>query len=129
LFVKISYDADAFSQDVIDRIGRYMEKAVEWMIAHPDGLMADAVIMPDEERSLVLDTWTRNDAVKTGHTTLLEIFGDAVLKYPDESALKFRGESITYSELDQRSDALAATLRRDCSSTSGKEFPPEATRW
>jgi len=43
-------------------------------------------------------------------TTILELFADAVARFPDRRAVTFQGASLTYAELDRRVDALARGL-------------------
>jgi surfactin/lichenysin synthetase B len=42
--------------------------------------------------------------------TILELFADAVARFPDRRAVTFQGASLTYAELDRRVDALARGL-------------------
>ena len=116
--VKISWDGDAFSAGSIERIGLYMENAVRWIMGHPDEPLALADIMPEEDRVLVLETWSRNEAPRPGRGTLLDMFADAVAAHGGETALTFRDESVTYGELDRRSDSLATALSNACPSCS-----------
>lgn len=44
--------------------------------------------------------------------TLIDFLADAATKRPDAAAVEFQGETLTYAELDERSAALAGTLRR-----------------
>ncbi|MGU3437529.1 amino acid adenylation domain-containing protein [Actinomycetes bacterium M1A6_2h] len=66
------------------------------------------VIEPDERR-LVVDTW--ND---TAHpvvaTTLPGLFADQARRTPQAIALEFEDETVTYAELDSRTNALARVL-------------------
>lgn len=43
--------------------------------------------------------------------TITELFADQVRARPDETALRFRGEDMSYARLDERSDRLAHHLR------------------
>jgi amino acid adenylation domain-containing protein/non-ribosomal peptide synthase protein (TIGR01720 family) len=109
MFIKTSYDADAFSEKSIERIETYIENALEWMIAHPGERLADAPILPEEETSQVLGAWTRNDAPPQ-QGTLVDLFAGAVSEHGTREALSFRGESISYEELDRRSGAVAGAV-------------------
>ena len=62
-------------------------------------------------------TWLRHYDEGVPHTlrpypecTLLDIVSDTARQRPDHPALLFEGASISYSELDRLSDALATAL-------------------
>jgi amino acid adenylation domain-containing protein len=59
-----------------------------------------------------IDSAARPATVSTVDSTLHARFREQAARTPDGVALRFGGESITYAEVDARSDALARRLRR-----------------
>ncbi|GGG10391.1 hypothetical protein GCM10007304_25670 [Rhodococcoides trifolii] len=66
------------------------------------------VIEPDERRQ-VLDTWN-DTAHAVPATTLPDLFAAQVRRTPHAVALEFENDTLTYAELDRRSNALARIL-------------------
>lgn len=60
----------------------------------------------------VLAGWNRTRASYPAHATIPALFTAQVTANPDAPAVVFGADSLSYSELDRRSDALAWLLRR-----------------
>ena len=56
--------------------------------------------------------WNRTNPGYPADATIPALFAAEVARNPDATALVFGGESVTYAELDRRSNALAWLLRR-----------------
>ncbi len=123
LSIKIAYDAGAFPDECMERVATYIENAVKWVIGHSEQPLRGLEIMAADETELVLGTWTRNVAPAGVPSTLLETFAEVVEKNRSSCALACSGESVTYDELDRRSDAIAASLRAAYASTHGEPLP------
>jgi natural product biosynthesis luciferase-like monooxygenase protein len=64
------------------------------------------------EEGLLLKTWQRGVTPYADDKCVHQLFEEQVLRTPDEIALVFRSEELTYSELDRRANAVAAKLQR-----------------
>lgn len=75
-----------------------------------DTALADLPILPEAERSLLLSEW---NATNTDYADLCihQHFEAQVDKTPDAPALAYRGETLSYAELDARANRLAHVLR------------------
>jgi nonribosomal peptide synthetase DhbF len=85
------------------------ERALAEVIAAPDLPVARVDLLPERDRLLLLDEWSPPVRRRAG-TTLPAVFAAQVDRTPDETALVFAGESLTYAELDARVTALARRL-------------------
>ena len=56
--------------------------------------------------------WDRARAAYPADATIAGLFAAQAARYPDSTALVFGAESVSYAELDRRSNALAWLLRR-----------------
>ncbi|TKK77221.1 amino acid adenylation domain-containing protein, partial [Herbidospora galbida] len=78
-------------------------------LARPGAPVADLDLIPADERSLILDGWN-----PTTHAVPLRtwpaMFADQVAARPDEVALVFEDESLTYAQLNARANRIAHAL-------------------
>ncbi len=77
----------------------------------PDTPVADLPLMPDAERNLVLNEWNATEADYADTLCIHQHFEAQADKTPDAPALAYRGEALTYAELDARANRLAHVLR------------------
>jgi amino acid adenylation domain-containing protein len=109
------------------------EATMSRMVTHYLNLLTDALASPatqigglrllTDSESRQLDSWSSGPAVtgagwngtRTGYpadATMAALFAAQVARNPDATALVFGTGSVTYAELDRRSNALAWLLRR-----------------
>ncbi|MFF3084243.1 amino acid adenylation domain-containing protein [Streptomyces nojiriensis] len=107
--------------DVLDaRTARSLGEALERLLT----AVADAPATPvgevdllSEEQHRLIREWN-GTAVPVPDTTLVELFARQVARTPDAPATVFRGERLSYAELDARAERLAGLL---CARGAGPE--------
>ena len=77
-----------------------------------DASVGDADLLGPTLRDRVLNEWNETDRATPGPQTIGASFQAQVDRTPDRRAVIFEGDSLTYSELDQRANALAHHLAR-----------------
>ena len=73
--------------------------------------LSDLPILPDTERRLLLTEWNATGA-DTADLCIHQHFEAQADKTPDAPALAYRGETLSYGELDARANRLAQVLRQ-----------------
>ncbi|GIE99514.1 non-ribosomal peptide synthetase [Paractinoplanes rishiriensis] len=100
--VLIEYNADVFEAGTVRQLAGYF-----------DALLQAALVSPDERLS-DLDLPGTDDTPAAGpaprRATLVDLFAAQVASRPQAVALRCAGESLTYRQLDERSDRLAHRL-------------------
>ncbi|HEX2094902.1 MAG TPA: amino acid adenylation domain-containing protein, partial [Longimicrobiaceae bacterium] len=105
----------AFSTDLFDRgtmerlLGRYRELLRE-IAADPDRRVGALPLLDAAERAEVLALGRARESHPVAGT-LHARFEARAARSPGAAAVSFRGESLTYAELDARAEALARRLR------------------
>ncbi|MEM9194585.1 MAG: MupA/Atu3671 family FMN-dependent luciferase-like monooxygenase, partial [Myxococcota bacterium] len=69
-------------------------------------------LLSSPERQRILEEWNRTKADYPKEATIPRLFEEQVDRTPDRPAITFEGASYSYRELDQRSNRLAAYLRK-----------------
>ena len=67
-------------------------------------------LLTDDERHRILVEWNRNETEYDTARRVIDLFRQQVARTPDAAALEFEGHSLSYRELNQRSDEQAARL-------------------
>jgi len=68
------------------------------------------LLSPEEEQKILVD-WNKTDCSPLPYQSICELFSEQAKKTPEHEALKFEDQSLTYSELDKKSNQLAHCLR------------------
>ncbi|MEV0728020.1 amino acid adenylation domain-containing protein [Polymorphospora sp. NPDC050346] len=104
----LEYATALFDRPTVDRmIGHYL-RLLEQVAADPDVAVADLELLTGAERDL-LGAW--NDTARpVPAATLPELLRRQAAATPDAPAVVFDGTTLTYAELDARTDRLAALL-------------------
>ena len=78
----------------------------------PNGTLVAALpLLPDSERNTLLNGWNATEADFADTLCIHQHFEAQADKTPNAPALAYRGETLTYAELDARANKLAHVLR------------------
>jgi len=112
LMLRIGYDAAKFQPATIERMLNHLENLLRGMAAAPDRpLHALPLVTGDERRRLLVD-WNNNpipieiDLSKT----VIDLIGEQAQRTPDAAALAYGGQTVTYREMEIRSNQIARAL-------------------
>ncbi|MET3038598.1 AMP-binding protein, partial [Chryseobacterium sp. NRRL B-14859] len=70
-------------------------------------------ILPEEEYYVLTEGFNQTAAAYPADKTVIDLFESQVLLSPDNTALIFEGRSLSYRELDERSNQFAHYLRSE----------------
>ena len=80
-------------------------------------------IIDEQERQQLLFDFNNTDLPFPDHQTLHGIYQDQVAKTPNNIALTFKDEQLTYAELDVRVNQLAHAIRDEYQANYDKPMP------
>lgn len=106
----IDYSADLFDDTTIERLLDHFRVLLEGIAADPQRQIERLPLMDASERQQIVVDW---NATKTDWPplSLPEMFEAQVAKTPDALAIKFRGQELSYRELNARANQRADYLR------------------
>jgi amino acid adenylation domain-containing protein len=90
---------------------RALETLVEALERHPSTPVGELEVLPPEERRRLLVEWNDTARGRAHDRCIHELFEDQAASTPDATALVHEARSMSYAELDARSNQLAHHLR------------------
>lgn len=106
------YSTDLFDRTTILRLQSHFQLLLERLLANPDCKIGEVSLLAEQEHHMLLVDWN-NTAKSFPNLRIHELFEAQVEQNPDRSALVFRGERLTYAELNVRANQLAHHLRQN----------------
>ncbi len=106
----VEYCTSLFMEETIQRFISYFKKIVTEVIKQRDIRIGEIEILPAEEKRQILYDFNHTGEAWPVYRTIPQLFSDQVLRNPDNTALVFAGEKLTYGELDEKSSLLADFL-------------------
>ena len=103
--------SDLFDPSTIERFAARYITLLEDMARDIDNPLGDIEYLPEAEKSLILSTFNNTQQEYPKDKTVVHLFEEQVEKTPDDIAVEFEDESITYEELNARANILAYKLR------------------
>ncbi|MFO0760431.1 MAG: amino acid adenylation domain-containing protein [Byssovorax sp.] len=107
----ILYNTDLFDAATIDRLIEHFSTLLQGAVKEPQRLVGDLPILPEAEKRKLLVEWNDTAAEYPYERCLHQLFEEKAAERPDADAVIFEGETLTYRELDERSNRLARRLK------------------
>ena len=111
LYGKIEYSTDLFDRETIRRMSEHFVVLLGNIVAHPDQPISELQILTAAERRQLLEEWNQTSADYPPDLCLHQLVELQARRTPDKIAVRFRGRSLTYHELNRQADQLAHYLR------------------
>ncbi|KAJ3030349.1 UNVERIFIED_CONTAM: hypothetical protein HDU68_009383 [Siphonaria sp. JEL0065] len=108
----VLYDSALFLESSIEFLGKHLQTLLLACLRDPVADIRAVPFLFDGEKKLCVGQfnhdlkWSKNRESQLLH----KIFEDSAAKWPDQVALSFGTEQVTYKELDDKSSSLAAVL-------------------
>jgi amino acid adenylation domain-containing protein len=110
LRAEMGYRTDLFERGTIARMLGHLRRVLEQVAGDGDPRLSALELLSGAEREQVLAGWNRT-ARTYPDTPLPALFAGWARRAPDAVAVRYRGETVRYGELDRRADAIARRLR------------------
>ena len=107
--LKLSYRPDLLEREQVLRLGRRYQRLIEAFAADAQQALGRIDLLDADETRLVLHDWNAT-AHEPSNTNLATLLSAQAARTPDAVALCFEGSSLSYAELEARSNRLARAL-------------------
>ncbi|AIL12636.1 hypothetical protein IM40_02410 [Candidatus Paracaedimonas acanthamoebae] len=111
--IKIEYATDLYEEETVERLGAHYQQLLTEIMAAPQGAIGAFELLTSSERQKILYDWNNTSAPYPSDVCLHELFEAQVERTPDAIAVRFEDESLSYRELNERSNRLAHALRAE----------------
>lgn len=110
--VVFTYSADLYRQQTIEFLLDHFIRILEVVSESPETRVNDISLLSKKEYELSVHEWNRTSRLIDFDGNLSELIRVQAGISPDRPALVSRSESITYAEMDAKTDIIAANLIR-----------------
>ena len=109
---EIEYNIDLIKQDTIISLRDNYVNLVSNLVSEYETPIASVPLISEEEKKRVLD-FTNTSAPYPGDTTIARLFEEQVEKNSDKMAVVYKQDSLTYDQLNRKSNRLARRLQEE----------------
>ena len=110
VLLKLEYCTKLFKLTTINRFITFFKKIVDQIHHKIDKKISEIDILPENDKSLILSQFNDTLGYYPKGKTVPELFREQVIKYPDKISIVANNVSLTYDELDKRSNQISAIL-------------------
>ncbi|PWK14997.1 non-ribosomal peptide synthetase [Tumebacillus permanentifrigoris] len=111
LILHLEYEQDLFHQETMEYFMDGITAYYEAVFRDPSAKLADLDLLSEQSRQAILHNFNKPyEAHQYAGQTVEQIIAQRVLAQPDEVALIFEDQKLTYRELNDQADAVAHQL-------------------
>jgi len=107
----LEYSSDLFEAATIERMATHFQVLLAAIVAHPEESILKLPLLKPEERQLVLVEWNQTEQTYPSALCVHELFEAQVERTPEQTAVVYEQQRLTYRELNERANQLAHHLR------------------
>ncbi|WP_153794837.1 non-ribosomal peptide synthetase, partial [Paenibacillus polymyxa] len=109
--IRFEYNTKLFDREAVERTQGHLIQLLEQVVAKPDIRVQELEVLSEQEREQILSVWGDTAAEYPSEQTIHGLFETQTAHTPEQPALYFEGEQLSYRELNERANRLARTLR------------------
>ncbi|WPL15965.1 Linear gramicidin synthase subunit B [Thiorhodovibrio winogradskyi] len=107
---KLIFNADLFAKRSIERMGMHLKRLIRYAVSEPDRPLFNAPMLLPKERHRILREFSQSATHALEERSAHEVIAEHGVTRPNQIAIRFGDQSLSYRELDQRANQLAHRL-------------------
>ncbi|NJM72004.1 MAG: amino acid adenylation domain-containing protein, partial [Scytonema sp. RU_4_4] len=111
VFGTFKYNTDLFDRSTIERMASHFENLLSAIVDNPQQLVSELPLLSAAERHQLLVKWNDTTREYPQDKCIHQLFEEQVEKTPDEIALVYEHQQLSYKDLNKRSNQLAHYLQ------------------
>ena len=104
------YNTDLFKKETIERMSGHYLNILRALVENETMDIKAIPLLTEPEKELILKDWNRTQAEYPSEQCIHQLFEEQVSRTPDAVAITFENQSLTYSELNAKTNQLARYL-------------------
>ncbi|WP_187386550.1 non-ribosomal peptide synthetase [Paenibacillus ihumii] len=112
LRLNFNYNGLKYSRDAVANIGEHFRHIAEQVVGDPDIYLNRIELITEAEKLQILQQFNATARSYELNQTTPQLFEQQAEQYPDQTAVVFKQEKLTYRELNERANQLAGWLRK-----------------
>ncbi|WP_273480580.1 non-ribosomal peptide synthetase, partial [Acetivibrio straminisolvens] len=108
----IEYNTALFKKETIERLAKHFANITREVLQKPNKKISEIEMLTREEKEQILFDFNDTNKEYPKEKTLSQVFEEQAERTPDNVAVIFGKEKLTYRELNQRANSLARVLRK-----------------
>ena len=122
---QISYATSLFQKDTIVRLSLQYISLLEQLVETPSKNYSELSLLNVKEYNQIIYEWNVTDKFFYDNTTIYELFEKQAIKTPDNIAIVYEGQELTYKELNEKGNQLARHIRVRYKERTKLPFKPD----
>jgi non-ribosomal peptide synthetase component F/acyl carrier protein len=108
----IEYNSDLFDRLTIQRLISHFQTLIEGIVENPKQSVSQLSMLTEREKHQLLVEWNDTNTDYPQDKCIHQLFEEQVERTPDEIAVVFQEQQLTYRELNSRANQLAHYLQK-----------------
>ncbi|MGI8503150.1 MAG: non-ribosomal peptide synthetase, partial [Hassallia sp.] len=109
---ELHYDTSLFFHEDITSLAEHFQQLLQSAIANPKAAIYELEILSDRQRKQLLIEFNNTQTHYPQTKSIIQVFEEQVRRTPNNFAIAFDNQKITYSELNERANQLAHYLQQ-----------------
>ncbi|QNR66951.1 amino acid adenylation domain-containing protein [Paenibacillus peoriae] len=105
------YATALYKRETIERLAKHYEQLLVTIVSRPDAKIAELNLLTAEEKEQILGAFNPAQLEAAPVAAFHRLFEEQAERTPEAEAVVYENERLTYAELNERANRLAATLR------------------
>ncbi|MBL6449151.1 amino acid adenylation domain-containing protein [Fulvivirga sp. 29W222] len=111
--IKISFNTEKFDQWFVENMALHFQNILSFF-NELDISVKDISFLSEEQKNKLVNEFNQSDLDFPKDKTLVDVFEEHAIKTPENKALVYKNTTLTYDQLNQKSNQLAHYLRTEC---------------
>lgn len=105
----VHYDATIYEDEFIASLIHSFKCAYAYLLSHPNAFASSFTFTNAEQQEVLLNL-SFGERKEVNPKTLIQRFEENAIRYPDNIALEFREQRVTYKNLNEKTNCIANTI-------------------
>lgn len=111
--INLEFNTEVYDPATMQRIQNQFIHLLEQIVDSPQRLVRELDLLLPEEQKEILGVFNSTSVEYQAKKTLHQLFEEQVVRIPEQVAVVFEGQTLTYRELNEKANQLACLLREE----------------